>query len=246
MYILITGANRGLGFSLAREAVLRGHTAICACRTESQQIKELEAQFPGKVFIADMDMASGESVHTAAELIKAQFEVIDVIVNNAAILLESKYFQGDPVTELPLADLEQALNVNVMGPIRVLHEMMPLCYRSEAPQIYNITSEGAKLKPQGSHYIGYSVSKYALNMYTQKIRNYFAEQRADKHIRTFMVHPGRMNTVMGVENAQIEPDIPAKGLLDIIEGKILVPEMEIPFINYLGEPMPDHYEPTNA
>jgi NAD(P)-dependent dehydrogenase (short-subunit alcohol dehydrogenase family) len=245
MHILITGANRGLGLCLAREAVRRGHKALCCCRKPSQELEALQREAPERVFLYPMDVASTDSVQEAAKAIRSDFQVLDVIVNNAAVLLETKYFAGDPVTDLPLGDLEYALNVNVMGPIRVLHELMPLCYESGSPQILNITSEGARLKPQGFHYLGYSISKYALNMYTQKIRNYFAEKRGEKHIRIYMVHPGRMNTVMGVENAQIEPEIPAQGIMDIVEGKISVPEMEIPFIDYLGRPMPDHYDPQN-
>lgn len=245
MNILITGANRGLGLSLAREAVKRGHKALCCCRKPSEELEALRREAPRQVWVYPMDVASTERVREAAERIRSDFQALDVIINNAAVLLETKYFTGDPVTDLPLADLEDTLNVNVLGPIRVLHELMPLCYQSAGPQVLNITSEGARLKPQGSHYLGYSISKYALNMYTQKIRNYFAERRGDKNIRVFMVHPGRMNTVMGVENAQIEPEVPAQGILDIVEGKIQVPEMEIPFIDYLGRPMPDHYDPLN-
>ena len=53
-----------------------------------------------------------------------------------------------------------------------------------------------------------------------------------------MIHPGRMDTIMGKENAQIHPRESAKGLFDILEQKIDIPPMDIPFINYKGEPMP--------
>ena len=243
MIVLVTGANRGLGLCLAREGLNRGHTLIAACRSVSPELEALKSEYTSALHIVKMDVGQEDSVCRAAEEIKRNFSRVDVVVNNAAILLESKFFAGDPVADLPLPDLEAALNVNVMGPIRVLHYLMPLVYHSEAPQIYNISSEGGKLKPQGSHYIGYSISKYALNMYTQKIRNYFQERRPEKHIRTFMVHPGRMNTVMGVENAQIEPEVPSKGLWDIFESKCPVPDFEIPFIDYMGNRMPDYYQP---
>ena len=49
-----------------------------------------------------------------------------------------------------------------------------------------------------------------------------------------MIHPGRMDTEMGVENAQIHPSVPAKEIYSIIKGKNL-PKMEIPFIDYTGK-----------
>lgn len=48
-----------------------------------------------------------------------------------------------------------------------------------------------------------------------------------------MIHPGRMDTVMGKENAQIPPDRSAVGVLDILENRKQIPEMDIPFINYM-------------
>jgi NAD(P)-dependent dehydrogenase (short-subunit alcohol dehydrogenase family) len=86
-------------------------------------------------------------------------------------------------------------------------------------------------------YLAYGVSKHGANMYTQKIRNFLASRPEYENIRIFMMHPGRMNTVMGAENKQIEPDESANGIFDVIEKRV-DPKMEIPFINYRGEPMP--------
>ncbi|QQO11244.1 SDR family NAD(P)-dependent oxidoreductase [Breznakiella homolactica] len=243
MIILITGANRGLGLCLAAEGLRRGHRIIACCRSPSAELAALTEQYPRELAVLTMDVASEESVQAAAGELAALTDRVDVIINNAAVLLESKYFEGDPLTDLPLADFETTMNVNILGPIRVLHYCAEFLYRSGKPMILNITSEGAALKPAGSHYIAYSVSKYGLNMFTQKIRNYFTEKRGCFPVKIFMVHPGRMNTVMGVENAQIEPEIPAAGILDIIDGITAVPDMTVPFIDYSGNPMPDHYIP---
>ena len=102
----------------------------------------------------------------------------------------------------------------------------------------NITSEAGHLSPEGYNYLAYSVSKHGANMYTQKIRNYLAAEKADKNIRIYMVHPGRLDTIMGKENAQIHPQKSAEGLFDILEWKTYIPPMDVPFINYRGEPMP--------
>lgn len=74
-------------------------------------------------------------------------------------------------------------------------------------------------------------------MYTQKIRNYLHDVRPELGVRIFMMHPGRMQTVMGAENAQISPSESAEGIYKVIEGEI-DPKLDIPFINYKGETMP--------
>lgn len=79
--------------------------------------------------------------------------------------------------------------------------------------------------------------KHGVNMYTQKIRNYLAQTNGYEHIRVFMVHPGRMQTVMGKENAQILPKESANGIYQIIE-KVIDPKLDVPFVNYKGKQMP--------
>lgn len=241
MIILITGANRGLGLSLTREALGRGHMALAACRVLSQDLRALTLSYPDKLRILHMDICDDAAVQAAADEARQITGSVDVIINNAAVLLESKYFSGDPVTDLPLADVERTLQANVMGAIRVTHHFAPLLYQSNSPWLLNITSEGAVLKPGGSHYMAYAISKAALNMYTQKVRNYYLEQKPGWPIRVYMIHPGRMDTLMGVENAQISPDLPARGILDLLEDRPVIPAMDIPFIDYLGRPMPITY-----
>ena len=110
---------------------------------------------------------------------------------------------------------------------------MAFLYESETPCLINISSEAGHLEPEGSVYPAYSTSKHALNMYTQKMRNYLARDPQKSKVRVFMVHPGRMDTDMGKEFAEILPEVPASGILDIAEGKIN-PRLDIPFIDYEG------------
>lgn len=241
MILLITGANRGLGLCLAREALARGHKVLAACRAPSPELEALVAAQPGSLALLSMDVTDDAAVEAAARQAADAFGGVDVIINNAAVLLESKFFTGDPAVDTPLADVEHTLQVNLMGAVRVTHHFAPLWYQSKTPWLLNITSEGAALKPRGSHYMAYSISKYALNMYTQKLRNFYREQRPHWPVRVLMVHPGRMDTVMGVENAQIAPEVPAHGILELLAGSPALPEMDVPFIDYLGRPMPDHY-----
>jgi len=237
MTTLITGSNRGLGLELVKDGLERGHTIIATYRNPGNDLFQLKEMYGERLFMEVMDVSDYDSVKAASERIRLLFDGIDVVVNNAAVLMETKYFKGDPITEMDLDMFIRTFEINAFGPVRVLKEFMPLLYKGKDRCIVNITSEGAKLKKEGSHYIAYSSSKIALNMYTQKIRNYLQAHDETKDIRVYMVHPGRMHTVMGVENAEISASIPSKGIWDIIEKKKDI-NLDIPFINYMGEQMP--------
>lgn len=240
MRILITGVNRGLGFELIKLGLAHGHTMIGTWLKTKDGIAELEAlqaQNPDHLMLIEMDVCSEESVKAAFEIVSRQYEALDCVVNNAGILLESKYNLEDPIINLDIAMLRKTIDVNTVGPAIVLKYFMPLIYRSDDPCIINITSEAGHLKTGLYTYLAYGVSKHGANMYTQKIRNFLASKPEYQKVRIFMMHPGRMNTVMGAENKQIEPGESANGIYDIIEKRVN-PQLEIPFINYKGEQMP--------
>ena len=115
---------------------------------------------------------------------------------------------------------------------------MPLIYKGVDRCIININSKGAKLRSEGSYYTAYSSAKAALNMYTQKIRNYLSAQENTSDIRVYMIHPGKMLTMdktrRGVEPVQVQRSESSFGIWDIIEKKKEI-NLDIPFINYKGE-----------
>lgn len=238
----VTGANRGLGYELVKEGLQRGHTMLAACRktdpASAADLYALQDTYGGRIKIIPLDVVSETQAASAAEEIGSQYGHVDVLFNNAGVLFEKMVMPGDAIADLDVDKFRETLNVNITGTAIVLKYFIRLLYASEDPCIMNITSEAGHLNPEGYNYLAYSVSKHGANMYTQKIRNYLAAEKADRNIRVYMVHPGRMDTVMGKENAQIHPRESATGLFDILERKIQLPPMDVPFINYKGEPMP--------
>ena len=239
---LITGANRGLGLELVRLGLAQGDSILAACRnTDGEQMTELltlKTDYPEFLEILQMDVTKEEEVKEAADKVRKKYGHIDFLINNAGVLFEKMKMPGDCIRDLDIDMLRRNLEVNVVGTALVCKYFIEQLYRSVCPCIMNITSEAAHLSPKGYNYPAYSVSKYAANMYTQKLRNFLEEERKELHMRIYMIHPGRMDTAMGKENAQIHPKEAAEGIYAILSGRKEILPMEIPFIDYKGRPMP--------
>lgn len=237
---LVTGASRGLGFELIQMGLSLGYDMI-ACwignEQEVKNLKKLKEDYGRKLQLFNMDVTDEKVVLATAGEFGKRYKQLDFIVNNAGVLFESKYDESDPILELDINMFRKTLEVNTVGPAIVLKAFIPYIYRSATPCIINITSEAGHLAPGGHNYMAYSISKHAINMYTQKIRNYLTTKPEKEHVRIFMVHPGRMQTVMGAENAQIVTGVSAEGIYRIVDGTIN-PILDVPFINYKGEQMP--------
>jgi len=237
---LVTGASRGLGFELVRVGLERGYDMV-ACwlgyPEDNSDLLKMKDKYQQKLMIIQLDVTKEEEADAAAKQFSSVYDHLDFIVNSAGVLFESKLDSKDQIRELDINMLRKTIDVNTVGQAIVLKAFIPYIYKSEDPCIINVTSEAGHLEPEGYIYLAYSVSKHAANMYTQKIRNYLVSKYGKGKIRIFMMHPGRMQTVMGAEFAQITPDVSAEGIHKIID-KTVNPDLDIPFINYKGEPMP--------
>jgi NAD(P)-dependent dehydrogenase (short-subunit alcohol dehydrogenase family) len=237
MIYLVTGSNRGLGLELIRCGARLGHELVASCRSESRELSALAEEFP-KVHILKMDVADTGSVEKAARETAERYKYLNGFINNAAVLYGSKYDTRDAITTIDIAETENTMNINVIGVVRVMKFFMPLVYAAPKGErcIMNISSEGAILKDSGHQYASYGASKCALNGYSQRMRNYLASQPDKEDIRMYMIHPGRMDTVMGKENAQIQPAESAEGLWAMLDRRVDV-YSSIPFFDYHGNLM---------
>lgn len=229
--MFITGANRGLGYVLTEEALKRGHTVFAGARSldSSARLSALQKTFAGKLFPVLVDVSDETSVQQAARTVSSHTNSLDVIINNAAVLLARE----QTIEELDFDCLRASFEVNTFGPMRVVKHLLPLIYAGKEQTIINISSEAGTIVNAFSTNYPYSMSKTALNMFSERLRHYLS----DKGIQVYAVHPGWMKTDMGGEDAPTDPLQTAKGILDIVEKKVTITS-KIAFINYLGKPMP--------
>jgi NAD(P)-dependent dehydrogenase (short-subunit alcohol dehydrogenase family) len=230
MRILITGANRGLGMALSQVGAERGHQILAGVRNLQTSNEGLtQSELYKSITLLPLDVTNEESVISAANTVKENFGTVDVIINNAGILLE----RDKQIEELDLDQVKETFDVNFFGPIRVVKHFLPLLMIGDRSSIINISSEaGSMSNAYGGDY-AYASSKTALNMFSQQLYQYVKS----KNINVYSVHPGWIKTDMGGDRAPGNPIDTAKGIFDIIEGKREIGNSHV-FITYEGQPMP--------
>lgn len=162
--VLVTGANKGIGHEVARQLAKRGCAVWLTARDRARG--EAAARDLGSsVHFLQLDVTDPASIARAAQEFAAANARLDVLVNNAAILLDRE----EGVLELSEDTLRQTLDANVLGPWRVTQAFAPLLRKSGAPRIVNVSSGGGQLSDPSSWAPAYCLSKTALNGLTVQL-----------------------------------------------------------------------------
>lgn len=202
--VLITGANRGIGLELARQYAAAGWQVIGTARNpdSADELKATGAD------VMQLDVTDANSVsRLAAELGKRP---IDLLINNAGILP-----YNEKLAEVDFDDFERVLTVNVTGPVRVTHALIPNVRAGRKKQIVNVTSNlGSIAENASGGFYGYRESKAALNMFTRSLA---AEFGPDGFI-CIVMHPGWVRTDMGGPNAPTGVQESVDGIRRVIAG----------------------------
>jgi NAD(P)-dependent dehydrogenase (short-subunit alcohol dehydrogenase family) len=195
-----------------------------------EQLNELKASAPDRVVPIKLDVQDEDSVREAAREVAERFGKLDVIINNAAILLGREH----SIEQVDMNQMIESMDVNLYGPMRVVKHFLPLVRQAGQGVILNISSEaGSFHRAYGKDY-PYALSKAALNLFTQRL---YLDLK-DAGIRAFAVHPGWMRTDMGGPNAHLDPNDSAGQLLDLVEGKQEAELEPFAFVDYTGKAFP--------
>jgi len=194
MNILITGSNKGIGLEIARQLGKQGHRIILSGRDASRLAKAAQHLAPEKIKLEMlvMDVHHDESIRKAAKQFSELGIKLDVLINNAASL--SKADRG--LLSDDIAVLEETLEVNSLGPLRVARAFLPSM--NIPGRIINISSGGGSMTdPVEGWSPAYCVSKSLLNAITRHL----SHELADKDISVNAVCPGWVKTDMGGKSA---------------------------------------------
>jgi NAD(P)-dependent dehydrogenase (short-subunit alcohol dehydrogenase family) len=196
---LVTGANKGIGFAIAKGLGRLGFAVLVGARdpargeaaTDALRGDGIDARLVGLDITADADIAA------AAEWIDREFGVLDVLVNNAAVKLE---WHPSPPSEASMSLVRETFKTNVFGTMATIQAMLPLLRRSPAGRIVNMSSGLGSLglaTTDGTAYqakpmLSYNVAKAAVNSLTVQ----FANELRGTPIKVNAADPGYTNTDM--------------------------------------------------
>jgi NAD(P)-dependent dehydrogenase (short-subunit alcohol dehydrogenase family) len=146
----------------------------------------------GEVIFLEIDVSNDKSIRAAADELGRQSERLDVLINNAGILLDDEKDALAITSEI----FEQTMRTNTLGPWLVAQAFVPLLKKSRAPRIVNVSSGSGQLEDGADGWApGYSVSKTALNGVTAQLAAALPKFAVNS------VCPGWVRTDMGGENA---------------------------------------------
>ena len=188
---LITGANKGIGYEIARGLGAKKIVVLIGARDEARgqaAAAKLKGEGADARFVP-LDVTSKETISRAAQWIEDQFGHLDILVNNAGIAE-----WGSKPSDVDLAKVREVYETNLFGPIAVTQAMLPLLRRSKHGRIVNVSSSLGSLSmandPQSpvSQFValGYNTSKTALNSMTVQ----FANELRETPIKVNAVCPG--------------------------------------------------------
>jgi NAD(P)-dependent dehydrogenase (short-subunit alcohol dehydrogenase family) len=157
--VVITGAGQGIGRTFAKSFASAGAKVVIAERNveKARAVEREIASGNGHATVIETDVADEASVKRLGADVEQAFGRAEVLINNAAIF---STLDMRPFEQIPLAEWEQVLRVNITGPFLCARAMLPLMRRNKWGRIINMASGAVTLgRPNYLHYIA---SKAAL------------------------------------------------------------------------------------
>jgi NAD(P)-dependent dehydrogenase (short-subunit alcohol dehydrogenase family) len=201
---LITGVGRGIGRAMAEDALARGHKVIGSTRDGTC------AWSHERLSLLAFDVTDDASVAAAA---KSYDGVVDVLINNSGVFGP----RNQNLAELAPAEMLKAMDVNIVGPFRVLQAFLPHLERAKNGRVLVISSMMGRFSLASLGAGAYRASKSGVNKLVQT----FAHELKPRGISIIACHPGWVRTDMGGEGADIDAKDSAKGLIDLAENLTL-------------------------
>ncbi|GAA0810845.1 SDR family oxidoreductase [Colwellia asteriadis] len=202
--IVITGANRGIGYAMTKLCLARGDTVYALCRKSSADLNQLQATFKLTI-IENIDVSTEFGINNAVVALKGI--TIDLLINNAGIL------RNESLNDLNAETITEQFHVNALAPLQVSHALLPNL--TNGSKIALITSRMGSItdNTSGGRY-GYRMSKAALNIAAMSLAQ---DLKAD-NIAVGIYHPGYVQTDMVNHSGDISSDLAAERLIALMDN----------------------------
>jgi NAD(P)-dependent dehydrogenase (short-subunit alcohol dehydrogenase family) len=226
---LVTGANKGIGYEVARQLAGKGFQVFVGARNRDAGQKAVAriAEEGGKAIFLEIDVADNPSVTVAAREFAKAADHLDMLVNNAGIILDG----DNAILEISDELLRKTLETNTLGALRVVRAFVPLLRKSKAPRVINVSSNGGQLTGGADGWSpAYCISKTALNSVTLQLATALPKFAVNS------VCPGWVRTDMGGQDARRSVEEGADTIVWLaadasqkVTGKFLRDRKEIPW-----------------
>jgi NAD(P)-dependent dehydrogenase (short-subunit alcohol dehydrogenase family) len=197
---LVTGSNRGIGFEIAKQLALKKIQVVLTSRNPTNgeaALRKLTRDGIKKVVFMQLDVSNQVSVDGLFNEVEKTFGRLDILVNNAAILID----RDDVVaSNADLEIIKATLETNLIGAWRMCKAFIPLMKKNGYGRIVNVSSGAGQFEymaTSGGYWPAYSVSKTSLNALTVML----ASELRGTNILVNAVCPGWVRTDMGGSNA---------------------------------------------
>jgi NAD(P)-dependent dehydrogenase (short-subunit alcohol dehydrogenase family) len=192
--ILVTGANKGIGFEVVRQLAALGNQVIATARDPLKgeaAVANLKAEGLD-VSLLQLDVSIEASIQQAVQKFQNTYHKLDVLINNAAVLLREDQSIVTGTAEV----FHKTMRTNVFGPLQMVRHFRP--FIPPGGRIINTSSGGGSMTdPVGGWSPAYCISKSALNALTRHL----AYELATQKISVNAYCPGWVRTEMGGRSA---------------------------------------------
>ena len=187
---LITGSSSGIGAATARRLAAEG-AAVALVARRRDRLEELAAAIGGEggtALVIEADVTSEEQAADAVERAVAGLGRLDIVVNNAGIMLLG------PALDTPVAEWDQMVAVNVQGMLYLTHAALPHLVRAardsprQVADVVSISSTAGRVARPGSSV--YNLTKFGVVAFSEALRQELISQR----VRVSVVEPGTVDT----------------------------------------------------
>lgn len=162
--ILVTGGTSGIGLGLALRLHAEGNSVIIAGRRR-ELLDRISAEHPG-IHCVELDVADPESITRVRDSLAASHPELNVLVNNAGIMLKENLL--DPADPADLQTAEDHVAINLLGTIRMTYAFAPTLTTKSDAAILNVTSSLAFVPYPATP--TYNATKAALHSFTERLR----------------------------------------------------------------------------
>jgi len=193
---VVSGANRGLGREIARQLAILDMKVVLTSRDPAKgQLAAADFRDQGlNMDFHPLDVRDPQSVAELGRWLDNHFGRVDVLVNNAGILVDR---HATRISELDIETLNWTIETNLYGALRVTQTVLPLMLRNGYGRIVNMSSGLGQLCDMHSGTPAYRISKTALNAVTRIL----ADELKEMNIKVNSMCPGWVRTDLGGPHA---------------------------------------------